>query len=39
MNDADKRARADYVIETGHSLDETRQNVRELVKKLRAGLA
>jgi dephospho-CoA kinase len=39
MNDADKRARADYIIETGHSLDETRQNVRELVKKLRAGLA
>jgi dephospho-CoA kinase len=39
MNDADKRARADYVIETGHSLEETRQNVRELVKKLRAGLA
>jgi dephospho-CoA kinase len=39
MNDADKRARADYVIETRHSLDETRQNVRELVKKLRAGLA
>jgi dephospho-CoA kinase len=39
MNDADKRARADYVIETGHSLEETRRNVRELVKKLRAGLA
>lgn len=39
MNDADKRAHADYVVDTGQSMDETRQNVRELVKKLRAGLA
>lgn len=39
MSDAEKRARADFVIETGQSLTETRQNVRELVKKLRAGLA
>lgn len=38
-NDADKRARADFIIETGQSLDETRRNVHELVKKLRAGLA
>ncbi len=38
-NDADKRARADFVIETGQSLVETRLNVHELVKKLRAGLA
>ena len=38
-NDADKRARADFVIETGQSLAETRLNVHELVKKLRAGLA
>lgn len=38
-NDADKRARADLIIETGQSLDETRRNVHELVKKLRAGLA
>lgn len=39
MNDADKRARADHVIDTGQKLDETRQQVRALVKKLRAGLA
>jgi dephospho-CoA kinase len=38
-NDADKRARADFVIETGQSLAETRLNVHELVKKLQAGLA
>ena len=38
-NDADKRTRADFVIETGQSLSETRLNVHELVKKLRAGLA
>ena len=30
MPDADKRARADHVIETGGSLDTTRQQVREL---------
>jgi dephospho-CoA kinase len=39
MNDADKRARADHVIDTGKDLDETRANVRAFVKKLRAGLA
>jgi dephospho-CoA kinase len=39
MNDADKRALADHIIETGDSLEQTRDNVRELVKKLRAGLA
>lgn len=39
MNDADKRARADHVIDTGQSLHETRSQVRNLVKKLRAGLA
>lgn len=39
MADADKRARADYVIDTGRDLPETRQQVRELVKSLRAGLA
>jgi dephospho-CoA kinase len=39
MNDADKRARADYIINTGHPLAETREEVRALVKKLRAGLA
>jgi dephospho-CoA kinase len=39
MNDADKRARADYVIDTGGSLAETRRQVRHLVKSLRAALA
>jgi dephospho-CoA kinase len=39
MNDADKRARADYVIDTGKSLAETRDEVRQLVKSLRTGLA
>ena len=39
MNDADKRARADHVIDTGKELAETRADVRALVKKLRAGLA
>jgi dephospho-CoA kinase len=39
MNDADKRARADHVIDTGQGLAETRQDVRNLVKSLRQGLA
>ncbi len=39
MNDADKRARADHVIDTGQAMAGTRQEVRELVKKLGAGLA
>lgn len=39
MNDADKRALADHIIETGGSLEQTQDNVRDLVKKLRAGLA
>lgn len=39
MNDADKRARADYVIDTGKDLADTRADVHALVKKLRAGLA
>ena len=39
MNDADKRARADCVIETGKDMAATREDVRTLVKKLRAGLA
>lgn len=39
MNDADKRARADYVIETGKDMSATRDDVRALVKKLRGGLA
>jgi dephospho-CoA kinase len=39
INDADKRARADYVINTGQPIANTRQDVRALVKKLSAGLA
>ena len=39
MHDADKRARADHVIDTGQPIADTRRDVRELVKKLRAGLA
>jgi dephospho-CoA kinase len=33
--DVEKRARADYVIDTGVSLEETAEAVRELVEKLR----
>jgi dephospho-CoA kinase len=36
MPDAEKRARADYVIDTGISLDETRAQVARLVEKLAA---
>jgi dephospho-CoA kinase len=39
MNDADKRARADHVIDTGKNLADTRADVHALVKKLRGGLA
>jgi dephospho-CoA kinase len=39
MHDTDKRARADHVIETGQPMAETRRDVRDLVKNLRAGLA
>jgi dephospho-CoA kinase len=39
MTDADKRARADYVIDTGQDIAATREDVRALVKKLRVGLA
>ncbi|MDZ4308486.1 dephospho-CoA kinase [Allopontixanthobacter sp.] len=37
--DADKRARADHVIDTSGSLDETRQAVRELVAQLKRSRA
>jgi dephospho-CoA kinase len=37
--DADKRARADHVIDTGQPMEATRRDVARLVKKLRAGLA
>lgn len=39
MADAEKRARANHVIDTGKDLSETRADVHALVKKLRAGLA
>jgi dephospho-CoA kinase len=39
MPDADKRARAHHVIDTGQPMADTRRDVRALVKKLRAGLA
>ena len=39
MNDADKRVRAEHVIDTAQTLAQTRQQVRAIVKKLRAGLA
>jgi len=31
MSEADKRERADFVIDTGGTLDETRAQVRELL--------
>ena len=37
--DAQKRQQADYVIDTGVTLGETRNQLREIVKKLRTGLA
>lgn len=39
MNDADKRALADHVINTGTSLAETRAQLRKIITGLRAGLA
>jgi dephospho-CoA kinase len=37
--DAEKRAQADTVIDTGGTLEETRRQVRSFIKKLRATLA
>lgn len=37
--DAEKRARADYVIDTGHSIDMARQRVAEIVSDLKRRLA
>jgi dephospho-CoA kinase len=34
MKDADKRARADFVIDTGGGLDHAREEVRAIIKKL-----
>jgi dephospho-CoA kinase len=33
--DAEKRARADYIIDTGHSIDAARKQVREIIADLR----
>ena len=38
LPDADKRARADHVIDTGTTLDDTRAQVQALVDKLKADL-
>jgi dephospho-CoA kinase len=37
--DAEKRARADYVIDTGHSIDTARQRVAHIVSDLKRRLA
>ncbi len=37
--DAEKRARADFVIDTGTDLEHTRHQVRTVLKNLREGLA
>lgn len=37
--DAQKRARADYVIENGGSMEATRGQIKKLVKELRSALA
>jgi dephospho-CoA kinase len=36
--DADKRARADFVIDTGQGMDEARRQVREVIAALRDGV-
>ena len=37
MPDAEKRKRADYVINTGLGLDKARQEVRKLIRRLNSG--
>lgn len=39
MPDAEKRKRADFVIDTGTSIADTREQVKEVIKNLRARLA
>lgn len=39
MPDEEKRKRADFVIDTGTSIADTREQVRKLIKNLRASLA
>jgi dephospho-CoA kinase len=36
MKDADKRAQADFIIDTGKGLESARQNVRSIIRKLTA---
>ncbi len=35
MPDAEKRARADYIIDTSHSIDTTREQIRDIIADLR----
>lgn len=35
--DAEKRARADFIIDTGHGIEAARHQVREIIVSLRAG--
>ena len=35
MPDAEKRKRADFIIETNHSFDDTRKRVKEIMRELR----
>jgi dephospho-CoA kinase len=37
--DAEKRARADFVIDTGQGLDAARDQVRDILTRLRASAA
>ncbi|PJI40046.1 MAG: dephospho-CoA kinase [Rhizobium sp.] len=37
LPDAEKRARADYVIDTGHGIEAARDRVTDIVAELRAG--
>jgi dephospho-CoA kinase len=39
MPDAEKRQNADYIIDTGQTLDSTRVQVQNIIKNLRAALA
>lgn len=39
MPDAEKRKRADFIINTSQSIDETRQEVQNTIEKLKASLA
>ena len=37
MPDAEKRARADFIIDTGHGIEEARRQVREILVTLSRG--